>query len=80
LILYYSPILIWQHGFIIKQDFSLLMSHLNNLTHLHLKGAGMNGPFPLLPVLRQCPLLAELILEKTPIHVPNDFEAVRYQY
>jgi len=62
------------------QDFSLLMSHLNNLTHLHLKGAGMNGPFPLLPVLRQCPLLAELILEKTPIHVPNDFEAVREEY
>ena len=55
----------------------MLMSDLTNLTSLHLKGAGMNGPFPLLPVLRLCPLLTELILEKTPIHVPNQFEAIR---
>jgi hypothetical protein len=62
------------------QDFSSLMSDLTNLTSLHLKGAGMNGPFPLLPVLRLCPLLTELILEKTPIHVPNEYEAVREEY
>ena len=38
------------------------MSSLTNLTHLRLVGGGMNGPFPLIPLLRLCPTLTELVL------------------
>ena len=46
---------------------------------LRLVAAGMDGPFPLLPTLRVCPKLEELVLEKTPVHVP-DVETVNPEF
>ena len=56
------------------------MQHLSNLTVLELVGAGMEGPLPLIPTLKYCPQLRELLLEKTPIHVPDNYDVVDPTY
>jgi len=61
-------------------DFYALMSSLTNLTHLRLVGGGMNGPFPLIPLLRLCPTLTEFVLERTPIYIPHEMEPIRAEY
>jgi len=61
-------------------DYTRLMQHLSNLTVLELVGAGMEGPLPLIPTLKYCPQLRELLLEKTPIHVPDNYDVVDPTY
>jgi len=61
-------------------DYVILMKNVENLVSLRLVGAGMSGPFPLIPTLRSCPLLEELVLEKTPIHIPGAHEPTRNEF
>ena len=52
----------------------MLIKNLSNLEELRLEGAGQGGPIPLMAILHHCPLLRGLTLEKSPVHVPDNYE------
>jgi len=58
------------------EDFTRLMQNLGNLEELRLVGAGQGGPIPLIPTLHYCPKIVELVLERSPVHVPDNYEVV----
>ena len=58
------------------EDYTRLMQNLANLEELRLVGAGQGGPIPLIPTLQYCPKLRDLVLEKCPVHVPDNYEVV----
>lgn len=58
------------------EDYTRLMQNLGNLEELRLVGAGQGGPIPLIPTLQYCPKLRDLVLEKCPVHVPDNYEVV----
>jgi len=62
------------------EDYTKLMQNLSNLRQLRLVGAGQGGPVPLIPTLRYCPHLIELTLEKSPVHVPDNYEVIDPTY
>ena len=62
------------------EDFTKLMVNLTNLISLRLVGAGQGGPVPLIPILKYCPKLTDLTLEKCPVHVPDNYEVVDASY
>jgi len=58
------------------EDYTRLMQNLGNIEELRLVGAGQGGPIPLIPTLRYCPKLRDLVLEKSPVHVPDNYDVV----
>jgi len=62
------------------EDYTRLFQNLPNLESLKLVGAGMEGPLPLIPTLKYCSKLTELILEKTPVHVPDVYDVIDSSY
>ena len=52
------------------------MENLGNLVELRLVGAGQGGPIPLMPILHFCPRLTDLRLERSPVHVPDNYEVI----
>ena len=58
------------------EDFTRLMENLGNLVELRLVGAGQGGPIPLMPILHFCPRLTDLRLERSPVHVPDNYEVI----
>merc|ERR1712029_681188 len=62
------------------EDYTKLMQNLSNVRQLRLVGAGQGGPVPLIPTLRYCPHLTELTLEKSPVHVPDNYEVIDPTY
>ena len=62
------------------RDFTRMMENLTGLQELRLVGAGQGEPVPLIPILRYCPKLKELILEKSPVHVPDNYEVIDPSY
>ena len=60
------------------EDYTRLFQHLGNLTELRLCGAGQGSPVPLIPILHYCPNLARLDLERSPVHVPDNYEVLRF--
>ncbi len=60
-------------------DLGRLLSKAVNLKRLKLVGAGRESPVPLIQILRDCPNLVELHLEKTSIHVPDNYEVIHKQ-
>jgi len=58
------------------EDYTRLMQNLGNLEELRLVGAGQGGPIPLIPTLRYCPKLRDLVLERSPVHVPDNYDVV----
>ena len=62
------------------RDFTRMMENLTGLQELRLVGAGQGEPVPLIPILRYCPKLKELVLEKSPVHVPDNYEVVDPSY
>ena len=61
-------------------DFTRMMENLSCLRELRLVGAGQGEPVPLVPILRYCPKLTELVLEKSPVHVPDNYEVIDPSY
>jgi len=61
-------------------DFTRMMENLTGLHELRLVGAGQGEPVPLIPILRYCPKLMELILEKSPVHIPDNYEVIDPSY
>ena len=57
-----------------------MMQHLGGLRELRLVGAGQGGPVPLILLLRCCPQLTDLVLEKSPVHVPDNYEVIDPSY
>merc|ERR1719342_1666115 len=57
-----------------------MMENLTGLQELRLVGAGQGEPVPLIPILRYCPKLTELVLEKSPVHVPDNYEVIDPSY
>lgn len=62
------------------EDYTRLFQNLPNLEGLRLVGAGMEGPLPLIPTLKYCSKLVELVLEKTPVHVPDVYDVIDTSY
>lgn len=62
------------------EDYTRLFQNLPNLESLKLVGAGMKSPLPLIPTLKYCPKLTELILEKTRVHVPDVYDVIDSSY
>ena len=62
------------------EDFTKLMENLSNLVELRLVGAGQGGPIPLMPILHFCPRLTDLRLERSPVHVPDNYEIIDRRY
>eukprot|EP00092_Neocalanus_flemingeri_P003022 GFUD01003231.1.p1 GENE.GFUD01003231.1~~GFUD01003231.1.p1 ORF type:complete len:621 (-),score=171.92 GFUD01003231.1:623-2485(-) len=62
------------------EDYTRLMQNLANLEELRLVGAGQGGPIPLMPTLQYCPKLRDLVLEKCPVHVPDNYEVVDQRF
>jgi len=62
------------------RDFTRMMENLAGLRELRLVGAGQGEPVPLVPILRYCPKLTELVLEKSPVHVPDNYEMIDPDY
>jgi len=58
------------------EDFTKLMQNLPILQELRLVGAGGGGPIPLIPILFYCPRLKDLVLEQSPVHVPDNYEVI----
>ena len=61
------------------EDFTKLMENLSNLEELRLEGAGQGGGLPLIAILHYCPLLKDLTLKRTPVHVPDNFEIIDWR-
>jgi len=62
------------------EDYTRLMQNLGSLEELRLVGAGQGGPIPLIPTLQYCPKLRDLVLEKCPVHVPDNYEVVDQRF
>jgi len=62
------------------EDYTRLMQNLGSLEELRLVGAGQGGPIPLIPTLYYCPRLRDLVLERSPVHVPDNYEVVDPSY
>jgi len=58
------------------EDYTRLMQHLPLLEELRLVGAGGGGPLPLIPTLAYCPRLRDLVLEQSPVHVPDNYDVI----
>jgi len=58
------------------EDFTLLMESIPNVKELRLEGGGGGAPLPLIPILFYCPSLLSLVLEKCPVHVPDNYEVI----
>lgn len=58
------------------EDFTRLMQNIPNMEELRLEGAGQAGPIPLIPVLGYLTKLRALVLEKCPVHVPDNYDVV----
>jgi len=58
------------------EDYTRLMQHLPLLEELRLVGAGGGAPLPLIPTLSYCPRLRELVLERSPVHVPDNYDVI----
>lgn len=58
------------------EDFSVLIQALNGLKRLKIRGAGGQDPLPLSQILQSCPDLEHLILERTSVTVPQDYEVI----
>ena len=61
-------------------DFTRMMESLSALKELRLVGAGQGEPVPLVPILHYCPKLTKLVLEKSPMHVPDNYEIIDPSY
>ena len=57
-------------------DFTRMMENLTVLQELRLVGAGHSEPIPLIPILRYCPKLTELILEESTVHIADNYEGI----
>ena len=58
------------------EDYTRLMQNLPLLQELRLVGAGGGGPLPLIPTLAYCPRLRDLVLEQSPVHVPDNYDVI----
>ncbi len=57
-------------------DLGRLLGSAKKLKRLKLVGAGRESPVPLIHILHHCPSLEELHLERTSIHVPDNYEVI----
>ena len=62
------------------QDYTRLIQSLHNLERLRLVGAGLGGPIPIMQTLFYCPKLKDLVLEKCPVHVPDNYEVIDQKF
>jgi hypothetical protein len=67
---------VWKTYSLPPDDFDRLISSVPNLTVLRLCGAGRDASIPLLSVLRHCPKLVSLFMDKTNVDVPDNYDVI----